>query len=80
MTPSQPNVAFFAQFENDHATGSASEIYVFDSVILNNGNAYNAITGIFTVPVDGVYLIGLQLFTDGGASEHPFVDIKVCVA
>merc|ERR1711872_871279 len=77
MAPSGSNIAFFAQYANDHATGQVSGAYVFDQVILNNGNAYDPSTGVFTAPVTGVYLIGVQLFTDGGETEHPFVDIKI---
>jgi len=74
---SRPTVAFMAQYSADNAIGVAAGPYVFDNAILNIGNSYDENTGIFTAPVSGVYLIAVQLFTDGGQSEHPFVDIKV---
>ncbi|XP_052792312.1 uncharacterized protein LOC128226466 [Mya arenaria] len=32
-----------------------------DKTLLNDGNAYNPITGVFTVPVDGVYLLTFHI-------------------
>jgi len=80
---SKPTVAFMAQYSVDNAIGVAQGPYVFDNAILNIGNGYNPATGEFTAPVSGVYIIAVQLFTDGGDPdgdtdpEHPFADIKV---
>jgi len=44
----------------------------FDRVVLNEGGAMNAATGIFTVPVDGIYHF------DFSAMKHPnSVDVYV---
>jgi len=37
-------------------------------VIINDGNSYNPITGIFTVPADGVYLLSFSI--DSYAETH----------
>ena len=66
-----------AQYSDATALGVAQGAYVFDNALLNNGNAYDTSTGIFTAPVSGVYQFSVQLFTNGGEQEHPFVDIKV---
>ena len=66
-----------AQYAADTALGVSQGPYVFDNVLLNNGDAYDPSTGTFTAPVSGVYLFAVQLFTNGGDKEHPFVDIKV---
>nr|KAG5709036.1 hypothetical protein BaRGS_004675 [Batillaria attramentaria] len=66
-----------AQFSNDNAVGPDSGPYVFDQVVYNDGNAYDASTGVFTAPYAGTYIFCAQLFTDGSVTEHPFVDIEV---
>jgi len=74
---STPTVAFMAQYSAENAVGVDQGAYVFDNAILNIGNGYDTNTGKFTAPVSGVYIIAVQLFTDGGDKEHPFADIKL---
>jgi len=71
------HVAFMAQFSDSNALGTDEGPYVFDSVIYNDGNAYDESTGIFTAPYSGTYIFSAQMFTDGSETEHPFVDIEV---
>jgi hypothetical protein len=49
-------VAFSAYLSHlkDHL--GISQTVKFDKIITNDGNAYNAVTGIFTVPVTGTYV------------------------
>jgi len=71
-------VAFLAQYNDFTAVGIANGPYVFDTAVLNTGNAYDTTTGIFTAPVSGHYILILQLFSNqAGDMEHPIVDIKV---
>lgn len=43
-----------------------NEIVIFDKVSLNEGNAYNVTSGIFTAPVDGIYSFSWTILTKGG--------------
>lgn len=42
------------------------EIVIFDKVSLNDGNAYNKTSGIFTAPMDGIYSFTWSILTQGG--------------
>ncbi|KAL4240136.1 positive regulation of adiponectin secretion [Mactra antiquata] len=50
-------VAFSAYLAHDVTGLGPAHTIVLDGVYLNDGNAYNKFTGIFTVPIDGVYLL-----------------------
>ena len=43
-----------------------SEKMVFDQLVTNNGSAYDASSGIFTTPTDGVYVIAWTVLTKSG--------------
>ncbi|XP_025079790.1 uncharacterized protein LOC112555570 [Pomacea canaliculata] len=40
---------------------STNQIIIFDLMMANEGNAYNATTGVFTAPLNGLYLFELTL-------------------
>ena len=42
---------------------------VFDVAVINTGGFYNAATGIYTVPVDGVYEFTVHLFTTAESDD-----------
>lgn len=71
------HVAFFAQFSAQHIFTSTSTPFRFDQVVLNDGDAYNNATGIFTAPTLGVYIFTAQFFTDKGQAERPSLDVMV---
>ncbi|KPP62930.1 Complement C1q tumor necrosis factor-related protein 4-like [Scleropages formosus] len=65
----QPKVAFSASLGGNGARGPFlhSKVLVYRDVITNIGKAYNPETGIFTVPVKGVYYIR---FTANAETDH----------
>ena len=44
--------------------------YVFNNVLVNNGDHYDTSTGLFTCPVDGIYEISVFLLTRGSNIAH----------
>lgn len=72
------HVAFLAKFSsNNDVTVHNSSPYKFNNVILNDGNGYDPVTGIFTAPVAGVYIISAQFFTYGNNNGRPLFDITI---
>ncbi|VDI56771.1 Hypothetical predicted protein [Mytilus galloprovincialis] len=47
--------AFFATLSSDRSNLPANAVVMFDTVSLNEGDAYDGTTGIFTCPEDGLY-------------------------
>ena len=50
-------VAFSAFLNHDVTNLGPDHTIQFQGVVLNEGNAYNPHTGVFTVPLDGVYFL-----------------------
>ena len=69
------HVAFKAHFSAStlHVPGNAA--YKFDSLIFNDGDAYNPVLGVFTAPYDGMYIFSAQLFAH--ANEILLADLMV---
>jgi len=64
-----PNViAFFA--ERDTSSVSATNTIVFQTVKLNQGNAYNNSTGKFTAPINGVYHLHFTILTASNTTAN----------
>ena len=64
---------FLATFDTDLVT--PSDPIVFPSAPLNNGNHYDVTTGIYTVPVDGVYEIILHLASYLDSDFAAYIDV-----
>lgn len=56
-------VAFLAVLDASISIGS-NQIIVFERVITNIGQAYSSQTGVFTAPVDGIFLFTTTLLTE----------------
>ncbi|XP_060601954.1 uncharacterized protein LOC132755164 isoform X1 [Ruditapes philippinarum] len=56
--PENP-VAFTAILDHEVLHSGIDQTVVFNKVLLNDGNAYNNHTGVFTVPKEGVYMFYL---------------------
>jgi len=69
------HIAFTAYLDHQSVHMGIGQIIVFNQVLINDGNAYNSLTGIFTAPVTGTYfftftihvwdLINAKLVKDG---------------
>ena len=49
------SVAFYAQLTKDKSGIKNHETLTFDKVMINLGNAYNGMSGVFTAPTVGLY-------------------------
>ena len=56
-------IAFAAKLSSGRNSNAGATL-VFDSPIANVGNGYNAETGIFTAPVNGVYFFTVVCLLD----------------
>ncbi|XP_071128063.1 heavy metal-binding protein HIP-like [Mytilus edulis] len=48
---------------------SPLQTLVFDKVYLNEGGGYNAHTGLFTAPVNGIYYFAVSFLANGGSTH-----------
>ncbi|XP_060553464.1 heavy metal-binding protein HIP-like [Ruditapes philippinarum] len=60
----------------DAVNYTGSETMKFSNIILNEGNAYNIETGIFTAPIDGIYQFNAHICGNRKPSEIEYF-IKV---
>ncbi|XP_071140630.1 complement C1q-like protein 2 isoform X2 [Mytilus edulis] len=61
--------AFTASLTHTKALGS-NEVMKFDKIWLNNGGIYNPNTGVFTVPMNGLYLVSSSMMSYGVKQLH----------
>jgi hypothetical protein len=67
--------AYFAATKTTNitnVTGDASPLspMIFDNVLANHGSAYDPLTGIFTLPSDGLYFFFVNIRYQGLTSAH----------
>lgn len=61
------SVAFYAYISNDFGGVGKHHVFVYDTEVTNQGNAYNKHTGVFTAPSTGLYAFCYTAFASG---EH----------
>ena len=61
-------IAFFAELTNSGV--SATNTIVFETVKLNQGNAYNNSTGKFTAPINGVYHLHFTILSANNTTAN----------
>jgi hypothetical protein len=60
-----PIIAFSAH-TNTKDSYSTGETFVFGNVVLNKGNGYNAVKGMFTAPASGLYQFMVHVCSSSG--------------
>lgn len=61
------HAVLFSAFRSSANDVVAGQRIIFDEVNLNGEDGYNATTGIFTCPEDGIYSLSYSALLDGGA-------------
>ncbi|XP_052087459.1 heavy metal-binding protein HIP-like [Mytilus californianus] len=69
------DISFSARLGTSIADINPWDTVVFDQVISNNGNSYNAATGIFTAPIAGSYHFSSTIMTLHGSITE--ISLKV---
>ncbi|KAK3085043.1 hypothetical protein FSP39_023394, partial [Pinctada imbricata] len=59
---SNPTIAFYSYLAKTEKSLSQHHTIIFDVAEINNGNAYNKYTGIFTAPDSGLYFFSWTMF------------------
>lgn len=67
--------AFCAYMSTTEHSPSLHHVLVFDDVRTNIGSAFNRISGMFTAPIDGVYVFTWTIFSD----IHSYVFSQIVV-
>ncbi|XP_052795043.1 complement C1q-like protein 3 [Mya arenaria] len=73
--PESP-VAFSAKLSHNVEHAGIDQTVIFDSILLNEGGHYNPHTGVFRVPVEGIYLFNM-MFADGYEPHRLWMRIVV---
>ena len=60
----EPAAAFNVR-DSEDLSPQQIEITIFTTVVLNIGNIYDETTGIFTMPVNGIFIFSVQVATNG---------------
>ena len=70
------HVAFSTYLTKDLTHLNIGRVIKMDQIFINDGNAYNHITGIFTVPTSGVYLLTYSIYD---SNAHDLLEVKMVV-
>ncbi|XP_062579287.1 heavy metal-binding protein HIP-like [Saccostrea cucullata] len=66
----EENIAFHARLSKTQVNLGSTAVVVFGKITQNSGNAYNANTGKFTAPDDGLYYFQWTILTTEGKYFH----------
>lgn len=75
-----PNIAFSSRTLRERSL-EKGQIYIFTDTVYNFGEGYDNTTGVFTTPVDGMYLFTTSMCAeDSNANAYAIVTKNVDVA
>ncbi|XP_062572265.1 cerebellin-2-like, partial [Saccostrea cucullata] len=66
----------FSAYQSTAKSYKQHETWIFDTVLVNDGNSYEKTTGIFTAPSDGTYGFTWATLTDPNKMAHPFLRVN----
>ena len=67
-------IGFLATSSSNKENVPKHTVVIFDKVLNNDGNAYNPRNGIFTAPVDGLYLFSWTVATNAHKNFVTFLE------
>lgn len=70
ISASKRQVVFHAEVGSSYQTFQKDNIWIYNKVITNVGNAYNPSTGKFTVPTNGIYQFHWYTLSDPKKMSH----------
>ena len=69
MQEAENHIAFYATL-SDHTALGQKQTIEFDHIITNIGNAYNGVSGVFTVPITGIYQFSTTMLQYSSTNIH----------
>ncbi|XP_062578363.1 cerebellin-2-like [Saccostrea cucullata] len=70
------NIVAFSAYQSAAKSYKEHETWIFDTVLVNDGNSYEKTTGIFTAPSDGTYGFTWSTLTDPNKMAHPYLRVN----
>ncbi|KAL3870859.1 hypothetical protein ACJMK2_038894 [Sinanodonta woodiana] len=78
--PNDGIIAFSSYLDHNVASLAPNESLKYNQILLNEGNFYNKTTGVFTVPITGIYIFAWTVAArDDGNMQVPDIYTKLVV-
>ncbi|XP_052678040.1 complement C1q tumor necrosis factor-related protein 3-like [Crassostrea angulata] len=74
--PTECMIAFYAYMSTTETYPGTHHTIIYDNEVTNIGNGYNRLSGIFTAPVDGVYVFSWTIFM-GHPGEYKTIELML---